>query len=41
MVKQLERVERPVDPKGICIVILGGLSLQYDTEVTMLEGSSD
>ena len=40
-VKELERVDRPVDPKDIDIVILGGLRPQYDTEVSMLKSSSD
>ena len=30
-----------MDPKGIYIVILSGLTLQYDAEVRMLESSSD
>ena len=33
MVKELERVDRLVDPKDIGIVILSGLTLQYDAEV--------
>ena len=41
MVKELERVDRPVDPKDIDIVILSRLTPQYDAEVRMLEGSSD
>ena len=41
MVKELERVERPVDPKDVDIVILSGLTSQYDAEVRMLESSSD
>ena len=41
MVNELERVDRPVDPKDIDIVILSGLTLQYDAEVRMLESSSD
>ena len=41
MVKDLERVDRPVDPKDIDIVILSGLTSQYDAEVCMLESSSD
>ena len=41
MVKELERVDRPVDSKGIDIVILSGLTPQYDTEVYMLESSSE
>ena len=41
MMKDLERVDRPVDPKDIDIVILSGLMPQYDAEVRMLESSSD
>ena len=41
IVKELERVDRPVDPKNIDIVILSGLTPQYDAEVRMLESSSD
>ena len=41
MVKGLERVDRPVDPKDIDIVILSGLTPQYDAEICMLESSSD
>ena len=41
MVKELERVDRPVDPNGIDIVILNGLTPQYDAQVRMLESSSD
>ena len=41
MVKELERVDRPVDPKRIDVVILSGLTSQYDAEVRMLESSSD
>ncbi|CAN0326139.1 unnamed protein product [Ascophyllum nodosum] len=41
MAKELERVDRPVDPKDIDIVILSGLTPQYDAEVCMLESSSD
>ena len=41
MVKELERLDRPVDPKNIDIVILSGLTPQYDAEVRMLESSSD
>ena len=40
MVKELERVDRPVDPKDIDIVILSGLTPQYNAEVRMLESSS-
>ena len=35
--KELERVDRPVDPKDIDIVILSGLAPQYDAEVRMPE----
>ena len=41
MMKDLERVGRPVDPKDIDIVILSGLTPQYDAEDRMLESSSD
>ena len=41
MVKELEQVDRPVDPKDIGIVILSGLTPQYDAEVRMLESSPD
>ena len=41
MVKELERVDLLVDPKDIDIVILSGLTPQYDAEVLMLESSSD
>ena len=41
MMKELERVDRPVDSKDIDIVILSGLTPQYDAEVRMLESSSD
>ena len=41
IVKELERVDRPVDPKDIDIVILNGLMPQYDAEVRMLESPSD
>ena len=41
MVKELERVGRPMDPKDIDIVIpMSGLTPQYDAEVRMLESSS-
>ena len=40
MVKELERVDRPVDPKDIDIVILSGMP-QYDAENRKLESSSD
>ena len=41
MMKELELVDRPVDPKDIDIVILSGLTPQYNAEVRMLESSSD
>ena len=41
MVNELERVDRPVDLKDIDIVVLSGLTPQYDAEVHMLESSSD
>ena len=41
MVRELGRVDRPVDPKDIAIVILSGLTPQYDAEARMLESSSD
>ena len=41
MVKEIERVDRPVDAKDLDIVILSGLTSQCDTEVRMLESSSD
>ena len=41
MLKELERVDRPVDPKDIDIIILNGLTPQYDAEARMLESSSD
>ena len=41
MAKELEQVDRPVDPKDINIVILSGLRPQYNAEVRMLESSSD
>ena len=38
----IEQVDRLVDPKGIGIVILSGLTPpQYDAEARMLESSSD
>ena len=40
MVKELERVHRPVDPKDIGIVIPSGLRPQYDAEARKLEESS-
>ena len=39
--KELERVDQPVEPKHINVVILSGLASQYDGEVLMLESSSD
>ena len=36
IVKELERVVRPVDPKDIGIVVLSGLTRQHDAEVRML-----
>ena len=39
--KELERVDRPVDPKDIDIVILSGLTPQYDAEVRKLASSLD
>lgn len=41
MVQELERVERPVDPKDIDKGILSGLTPQDDTEVRTLESRSD
>ena len=41
IVKELEQVDRPMDPKDIDIVILSGLTPQYDAEVRILESSSD
>ena len=41
MVKELERVDRPADLKDIDVVILSGLTPQYDAEVRILESSSD
>ena len=41
MVMELKRVDRLVDPKDIDVVILSGLTPQYDAEVCMLESSSD
>ena len=38
---ELERVERPMDPNDDEIVILSGITSQYDAEVWMLESSSD
>ena len=41
MVKELERVDRPVDAKDVDIVILSGLTSQYEAEGQMLKSSSD
>ena len=41
MEKELERMNRPVDPKDIDIVFLSGLTPQHGAEVRMLESSSD
>ena len=41
MLKELERVDQSVDPKDIDVVILIGLTTQYDAEVRALERSSD
>ena len=41
MVKELERVDRTVDPKDIDVAILSELTPQYDAEVRMLESLSD
>ena len=41
LVKVMERVGRPTIEKDIDIVLLSGLSSQYDTEVRMLESSAD
>ena len=41
MAMELERVDRPVDPKDIDIVILSGPTPQYGAKVRMLESSSD
>ena len=41
MAKALERVDRPVDPKDIDIVVLSGLTPQYDAKVRIVESSSD
>ena len=39
--KELERIDRLVDPKDIDIVLLSELTPQHDAEVCMLESSSD
>ena len=41
MMKELGMVEQPVNPDGIEIVILNGLTSLYDAEVRILESSSD
>ena len=41
MMKELEQMDRFVDQKDIDIVILSGLTPQYDAEVHMLRSSSD
>ena len=41
MVNELERVDRSVDPKDVEIVILSGITQQYDAEVRILESSSN
>ena len=41
MVKELEGIDRPVDPNDIDIVILSELTPQCVAEVRMLESSSD
>ena len=41
MLKELERVDQPEDPKDIDIVLPIGLTSQYDAEVRTLERSSD
>lgn len=41
MVKELERVKRLVHPSELNVVVLTGLTAQYDAEVRMLESSSD
>ena len=41
LVKEMERVGRPTLEKDIDIVVLTGLSSQYDAEVRMLESSAD
>lgn len=40
MVQELERVERPVDPKDVDIVIPSDLSPQYNAEARILDGST-
>ena len=41
LIKEIERVGRPTLEKDIDIVLLTGLSSQYDAEVRMLESSTD
>ena len=41
LVKEMERVGRPTLEKDIDIVLLTGLSSQYDAEVRMLESSAE
>ena len=41
LVKNMERVRRPTLEKDIDIVLLTGLSSQYDAEVLMLESSAE
>ena len=41
LVRELKRVGRPVDPKDVDVVIISGLSSQYDAEVRMLESSAN
>lgn len=38
---KLERVERPVDPKDVDIVILSGLTSPQDADARLLESSLD
>ena len=40
ILKEVEQVDQPMDPKDIDIVILSGLTPQYDAEIRMLESSS-
>ena len=41
LVKEIERVGRPIIEKDINIVLLRGLSSQYEVEVRMLESLAD
>ena len=41
LVKEMERVGRPTIEKDINIVLLSGLSSQYDEEVRMMESFAD